>query len=93
MSNAAAVQTKLDEYLALEKHLSAVEEKMEKTLEELKTVANSPTFNLSGQYFQVRKRNGHLYLCRLDGPPKGRPRLDRTQQPSQEPPPPAPQPQ
>lgn len=69
------LQQAFDEYLQVEQVLENTENQVEAALEKLKTVAGSPTFVIAEQYYQIRKRSERLYLCKLVGPPKGRPKL------------------
>jgi hypothetical protein len=42
-------------------------------LKELKNTTHTSTFNVEGAYYQIRERTGTgMYLCKLEGPPKGR---------------------
>jgi len=66
------------------------EANVQESLAQLRGAAETSTFELNGQWYQIRERKGKLYLCELDGKPKGRPkktpeqrerdRLEREQQ-------------
>lgn len=56
-----------------EEALDAAESNVQKALVQLRDIAGK-TFNLESNYFQIRERKGNLYMCELDGPPKGRPK-------------------
>ncbi len=61
----------------LEKAESAVQE----ALKVVKSCAQSATVNVDGQFFQVRERKDKLYLCELNGKPKGRPKGSKNSKP------------
>jgi hypothetical protein len=50
------------------------EESVQESLGQLREVVGISTFELSEQWYQIRERKGRLYLCELDGKPKGRPK-------------------
>ena len=50
------------------------EDNLQRSLTQIKKFAAKSTFEVKGQYYQVRERKGRLYMCNLDGPPKGRPK-------------------
>lgn len=60
----------------VEAHVAA-ESNMQKALVQLRDIAGK-TFNLQGKFYQIRERKGNLYMCELDGPPKGRPKKQNT---------------
>lgn len=53
--------------------LEAAEAAVQTALQNIKDVAGSATVHVDTQYFQIRERRGKLYLCELNGKPKGRP--------------------
>ena len=57
-----------------EAKLKQAETNHQLALRQLKDIAEAPTFTLEGTFYQVRERNGALYLCTLKGKPLGRPK-------------------
>lgn len=53
--------------------LEMAEQQVQIALQNIKTVAGTATIVVDSQYFQVRERRKKLYLCELNGKPKGRP--------------------
>jgi hypothetical protein len=50
------------------------EQNVQAALGQLKTLAGGSTFSLAEKFFQIRERNGKMYLCELKEKPKGRPK-------------------
>ena len=61
-------------YTNTEVKLKQAETNHQLALRQLKDIAEAPTFTLDGVFYQVRERNGALYLCTLKGKPMGRPK-------------------
>lgn len=75
MVDVAKVSSAMDVYLGCLKGRETAEDSVQKALTQLRSVAGSSTFQLpDGSWYQIRERKGKLYLCELDGKPKGRPK-------------------
>ena len=74
MSDEAKVTSALDVYLKCLQGQTKAEDNVQKSLAQLRGAAGAATFELKNQWYQVRERKGRLYLCELDGKPKGRPK-------------------
>ena len=61
--------------------LEAAEKAVQEALLAIKTVANASTVDVEGQFFQVRERKDKLYLCELNGKPRGRPKGSKNTKP------------
>lgn len=70
----SALSTKIHHYLQLEDKKADLEAELQIVLGELRESAGKSTFKCDDQWYQVRTRNGLRYMCKLDGPPRGRPR-------------------
>lgn len=68
------ITSALDVYQKCLERQTVAEANVQKSLVQLHEVAETSTFELRGQWYQMRKRKGRLYLCKLDGKPKGRPK-------------------
>lgn len=69
-----ALTEKMNSFLALEQKKEQIDSQLQLMLDELRTLATKSTFKVDGQWYQVRVRKGLRYMCKLDGPPRGRPR-------------------
>lgn len=78
MADQEKVTKALEIYQKTEAARDQAEENMQKALAQLRETAGQSTFEVAGQYYQIRERKGVLYLCKLDGPPKGRPKKPKT---------------
>lgn len=69
----AEIKSALVSYNSAMDALEDAEKSVQVALQNIKTVAKVATIEVDGQFFQVRERRGKLYLCELNGKPKGRP--------------------
>ena len=74
MIDEAKVTSALGVYQKCLEGRESAEANVQESLAQLRGAAESATFVLKGQWYQVRERKGRLYLCELDGKPKGRPK-------------------
>ena len=74
----ADIASKLTDYYSALKAEELASKQVMATLDALKDAAGSSTFIHDGQHYQIRKRKDKTYLCELQGPPKGRPKKDRS---------------
>ena len=77
------ISDKLTAYYTALKTEDAATKAVMSALDALKEAAGSSTFIHDGQHYQIRKRKDKTYLCELSGPPKGRPKKDRSIVPSE----------
>lgn len=76
-------QAKLEQALAVyDRAIEAVEkaeDNLQLALQQVRKFAEKPTFCVQGQHYQLRERKGRIYMCVLEGPPKGRPRKSKAE--------------
>jgi hypothetical protein len=70
----AKLKKAFEVYTNTDGKLRQMEANHQLALRQLKDIAEAPTFNIDGGFYQVRERNGALYLCMLKGKPLGRPK-------------------
>ncbi len=69
----SAVVEALQKYNEAMGALESAEDAVQAALQHIRDAAGSATIEVSGEYFQIRKRKDKLYLCEFNGKPKGRP--------------------
>jgi hypothetical protein len=74
MLDETKVTAALGVYLKCLQRRERAEDNVQEALAQLRGAAETSTFELKEQWYQIRERKGRLYLCELDGKPKGRPK-------------------
>lgn len=68
------IKTALIQYNTAMDALEVAEKSVQDALLLIKSASTSSTIQVEGQFFQVRARAGKMYLCELNGRPRGRPK-------------------
>jgi hypothetical protein len=79
----AEIKSALIQYNRAMDALEEAEKAVQAALHNIKEVAKVATIEVDGQFFQVRERREKLYLCELNGKPKGRPLGSKKKKPEE----------